>query len=101
MGKVKQWAEDTAEKAVDTIIDKLKNKVINVETAKNEILKVDNIALCSIDEFNIDDEEIQKQLNIKKNKIHNKNENQNGKYGNVKIEAYKKWKCKTIENMKI
>ena len=45
MGKVKQWAENTAEKAVDTIIDKLKNKVINVETAKNEILKVDNIVL--------------------------------------------------------
>lgn len=55
MGKVKQWAENTAEKAVDTIIDKLKNKVINVETAKNEILKVDNVALCSIDEFNIDE----------------------------------------------
>ena len=48
MGKVKQWAENTAEKAVDTIIDKLKNKVINVETAKNEILKVDNVALCRI-----------------------------------------------------
>ena len=63
MGKVKQWAENTAEKAVDTIIDKLKNKVINVETAKNEILKVDNIALCSIDEFNIDEviEEATKQ----------------------------------------
>ena len=63
MGKVKQWAENTAEKAVDTIIDKLKNKVINVETAKNEILKVDNVALCSIDEFNIDEviEEATKQ----------------------------------------
>ena len=63
MVKVIQCAENTAEKAVDTIIDKLKNKVINVETAKNEILKVDNIALCSIDEFNIDEviEEATKQ----------------------------------------
>ena len=40
MSKVKQWAWDTAEKAVDIIIDKLKNKNINVETAKSEILKV-------------------------------------------------------------
>ena len=55
MGKVKQWAENTAEKAVDTIIDKLKNKVINIETAKSEILKVNNVSLCNIDEFNIDE----------------------------------------------
>tara|TARA_B100001013_G_C24348465_1_gene339379 strand:+ start:410 stop:598 length:189 start_codon:yes stop_codon:yes gene_type:complete len=55
MSKVKQWAWDTAEKAVDIIIDKLKNKNINVETAKSEILKVDNVGLCSIDELNIDE----------------------------------------------
>ena len=55
MSKVKQWAWDTAEKAVDTVIDKLNNKVINVETAKSEILKVDNVGLCSIDELNIDE----------------------------------------------
>ena len=55
MSKVKQWAWDTAEKAVDTIIDKLKNKVINIETAKSEILKVNNVSLCNIDEFNIDE----------------------------------------------
>ena len=42
-------------KAVDTIIDKLKNKVINIETAKSEILKVNNVSLCNIDEFNIDE----------------------------------------------
>ena len=55
MSKVKQWAWDTAEKAVDIIIDKLKNKNIDIETAKNEILKVDNVGLCSIDELNIDE----------------------------------------------
>ena len=55
MSKVKQWAWDTAEKAVDTIIDKLKNKVINIETAKSEILKVNNVSLCNIDEFIIDE----------------------------------------------
>ena len=55
MSKVKQWAWDTAEKAVDIVIDKLKNKNINVETAKSEILKVDNVGLCSIDELNIDE----------------------------------------------
>ena len=55
MSKVKQWAWDTAEKAVDIINDKLKNKNINVETAKSEILKVDNVGLCSIDELNIDE----------------------------------------------
>ncbi len=55
MSKVKQWAWDTAEKAVDIIIDKLNNKVINVETAKSEILKVDNVSLCGINELNIDE----------------------------------------------
>ena len=55
MSKVKQWAWDKAEKAVDIVIDKLKNKNIDIETAKNEILKVDNVGLCSIDELNIDE----------------------------------------------
>ena len=55
MSKVKLWAWDKAEKAVDIVIDKLKNKNIDIETAKNEILKVDNVGLCSIDELNIDE----------------------------------------------
>ena len=55
MSKVKQWAWDKAEKAVDIVIDKLKNKNIDIETAKNEILKVDNVGLCSIDELNVDE----------------------------------------------
>tara|TARA_Y100001951_G_scaffold73623_1_gene60531 strand:- start:729 stop:917 length:189 start_codon:yes stop_codon:yes gene_type:complete len=55
MGKVKQWAEDTAEKKVDDIIFKMKDGQIDWDTAKSDILKVDNVGLCSIDEFNIDE----------------------------------------------
>ena len=55
MGKVKQWAEDTAEKKVDDIIFKMKDGQIDWETAKSDILKVDNVGLCSIDEDNIDE----------------------------------------------
>ena len=55
MGKVKQWAEDTAEKKVDNIIFKMKDGQIDWDTAKSDILKVDNVGLCSIDEDNIDE----------------------------------------------
>ena len=55
MGKVKQWAEDTAEKKVDDIIFKMKDGQIDWDTAKSDILKVDNVGLCSIDEDNIDE----------------------------------------------
>ena len=54
MSKVKQWAADVAEKAVDDIIAKVKNKIIDLKTAKDDILKIDNLALVSIDEDNID-----------------------------------------------
>jgi len=55
MSKVKQWAADVAEKAVDDIIAKVKNKIIDLKTAKDDILKIDNLALVSIDEDNIDE----------------------------------------------
>jgi|TARA_B100001245_G_scaffold205743_1_gene167398 hypothetical protein len=55
MSKVKQWATDVAEKAVDDIIAKVKNKIIDLKTAKDDILKIDNLALVSIDEDNIDE----------------------------------------------
>ena len=55
MGKVKQWATDVAEKAVDDILTKVKNKIIDLKTAKDDILKIDNLALISIDEDNIDE----------------------------------------------
>ena len=55
MSKVKQWAADVAEKAVDDILTKVKNKIIDLKTAKDDILKIDNLALVSIDEDNIDE----------------------------------------------
>ena len=45
MSKVKQWAADVAEKAVDDILTKVKNK----------IMKVENVNLTGIDEFNVDE----------------------------------------------
>ena len=48
MSKVKQWAEDTAEQSVDKIISKLKDGQIDLDTAKNMIMKVDKIKpICS------------------------------------------------------
>ena len=55
MSKVKQWAADVAEKAVDDILTKVKNKIIDLKTAKDDILKIENLALISIDEDNIDE----------------------------------------------
>ena len=55
MGKVKQWAEDTAEKKVDDIIFKMKDGQIDWDTAKSDILKVDNVNMTGINEDNIDE----------------------------------------------
>ena len=56
MGKVKQWATDVAEKAVDEVLDKLKKGLITKTTAKDNITKLDdNLGLVGIDEFNIDE----------------------------------------------
>jgi hypothetical protein len=55
MGKVKQWAEDTAEKNVDNIIFKLKDGQVDWDTAKSDILKVDNVNMTGINEDNIDE----------------------------------------------
>jgi len=55
MSKVKQWAEDTAEKKVDDILSQLKNKAISKEAAKAKIMNVENVDLCSIDEHNVDE----------------------------------------------
>ena len=55
MGKVKQWAEDTAEKAVDKIILQVKQNLITKETASADILKVENVAIIGIDEDNVDE----------------------------------------------
>ena len=42
MSKVKQWATDVAEKAVDKIINQVKQNLITKETASADILKVEN-----------------------------------------------------------
>ena len=55
MSKVKQWAEDTAEKSVDKIILNYKNNLITKETAISEIMKVDNLEMIGIDENNVEE----------------------------------------------
>ena len=54
MGKVKQWAMDNAEKNVDIVVNDYINNKINLETAKNKVLKVDNVNMTGIDELNVD-----------------------------------------------
>ena len=55
MSKVKQWAEDTAEKSVDKIILNYKNNLITKETAISEIMNVDNLQMIGIDENNVEE----------------------------------------------
>ena len=55
MSKVKQWAEDTAEKAVDNIIAKLKDGQIDLDTAKKNIMNVDNLQFLGINYDNVDE----------------------------------------------
>tara|TARA_B100001109_G_scaffold104213_1_gene85210 strand:- start:401 stop:595 length:195 start_codon:yes stop_codon:yes gene_type:complete len=55
MSKVKQWAWDEAEKAVDKIILQVKQNLITKEQAKIDIMNVQNVDLCSIDENNVDE----------------------------------------------
>ena len=61
ISKVKQWAEDTAEKSVDKIISKLKDGQIDLDTAKVDILNTANITMLGIDSENVD-EVIQENL---------------------------------------
>ena len=51
--KVKDWAYEEAEKAVDAIIEKYQNKKINSEQAEKEILAVQNVNMLGIDEYNV------------------------------------------------
>jgi hypothetical protein len=55
MSKVKQWAEDTAEKNVDLIISKVKDGQIDLDTAKTDILNVENVNMTGIDENNVEE----------------------------------------------
>ena len=55
MSKVKQWAENTAEKKVDDILSQLKNNAISKEAAKAKIMNVENVNMLGIEEYNIDE----------------------------------------------
>jgi hypothetical protein len=55
MSKVKQWAEDVAEKEVDSIIFKLKDGQIDYDTAKVYILNTANKQMLGIDSENVDE----------------------------------------------
>ena len=55
MSKVKQWAWDEAEKAVDKIILQVKQNLITKEIAIKDIMKVDNVDLCGIYDYNVDE----------------------------------------------
>jgi hypothetical protein len=55
MSKVKQWAEDTAEKAVDNVVFKLKDGQIDLTTAVKEVLEVENVNMLGINEDNVEE----------------------------------------------
>ena len=55
MGKVKQMAMDNAEKNVDIVVNDYINNKINLETAKNKVLKVENVNMTGIDELNVEE----------------------------------------------
>jgi len=55
MSKVKQWAWDTAEKKVDSILTQWVDGEIKEDDAKNQILAVDNLELVDIDEYSVDE----------------------------------------------
>ena len=55
MSKVKQWAEETAEKAVDNIIYKLKDGQIDLTTAVEKTMKVENVNMLGIDENTVEE----------------------------------------------
>tara|TARA_Y100000015_G_scaffold36058_1_gene37055 strand:+ start:33 stop:248 length:216 start_codon:yes stop_codon:yes gene_type:complete len=53
MGKVKQWAYDCAEEAVDNILEKIKKGIINKDDAEKEIMQVSNLDVLGVDEYNV------------------------------------------------
>ena len=55
MSKVKQWAEDMAEQKVDSIISNLKDGQIDLDTAKTDILNVENVSMTGINADNVDE----------------------------------------------
>ena len=55
MSKVKQYYTDETEKNVDDIMKKYVVNEISFNDAKSKIMKLDNLNLLNIDEYNIDE----------------------------------------------
>ena len=55
MSKVKQYYTDLTEKSVDDIISKYVVNEISFSDAKSNIMKLDNLNLLNIDEYNVDE----------------------------------------------
>ena len=55
MSKVKNYYWDLAEKESDTIINNYVKNIITRNLAIKQLSNVDNIALCGIDEYNVDE----------------------------------------------
>ena len=55
MAKVKEWAYEEAEKAVDKIIAKLKDGQIDLTEAVSLTMKVENVNMLGIDEYNVEE----------------------------------------------
>ena len=55
MAKVKEWAYEEAEKAVDKIIAKLKDGQIDLTEASSLTMKVNNVNMSGIDEYNVEE----------------------------------------------
>tara|TARA_Y100001970_G_scaffold55709_1_gene70565 strand:- start:154 stop:333 length:180 start_codon:yes stop_codon:yes gene_type:complete len=55
MSKVKEWAYEEAEKAVDKIIAKLKDGQIDLTEASSLTMKVNNVNMLGIDENNVEE----------------------------------------------
>jgi len=55
MSKVKQWAYDEAEKAVDKIILQVKQNLITKQSAIKDIMDVENVNMLGIDNYNVDE----------------------------------------------
>jgi len=55
MSKTMQWAWDEAEKKVDDIIYKLKDGQIDLTTAVEKTMKVENVNMLGIDENTVEE----------------------------------------------
>ena len=55
MSKVKEWAYEEAEKAVDNIIAKLKDGQIDLTQDVSLTMKVENVNMLGIDENNVEE----------------------------------------------